>query len=160
MVGGFLHALGARIGARFVLEDSGVCRLRYGADLDCTVEVPESSDALHLHAPLIDVVAGHREALFHAALTRNLHGLQTGGCFMAYEEASHGLVLCYTRLLAGLDAGSFETILVNFVAVALRVRGELTDVAHGLGLPGADASEPGRSTFVTDDPMRHFHHRA
>lgn len=142
--GRILEEVGTHLGIALRLDDEGICRLRYDGALECTLEVPPDDPALRLYCPVVALPAGAREPLLEAALERNLFGVTTRGCALAFDRGGQQILLCGSWPLRGLDAVGLQNLLSSFLESAGELHAELTRVVQDSPV------QDGSPTGVTD----------
>lgn len=159
-IAGYLRDIGERLGMTLTLDANDTCSLTCEDDLQCNVTVPDSSELLVLHCPLLPATGQNRAELFERALAMNLYGGETEGCALAYDAAINGLVLCLVQPAAGLDAGGFGNLLGNFIQTAGRVAAALEGRTAREEADGSEADGPAEISETSGNFMQNLHLRA
>ena len=159
-IDGYLREIGSRLGVSLSLDVNDTCSLLCADDLQVNVSSPSESDQVILHAPLMPVDPQQRSELFQRALTMNLYGGETEGCWLAFDPSLNAIVLCYVHAAASLDAGGFGNLLGNFIASAQRVLASLESPSGQTTPTNAEQSNAEQSPEISAGMMQNLHLRA
>lgn len=129
IVSKWLEKIGKERDIHLSLEEDGHCIIPCADNLHCIVEVPDAEGAsmLFIYFPLV-MLPKRSDAqllLLKKALEKNLFGLLTGGCHIAFDARSNYIVLSFSFLIEALDEAMFKNILGDMLKIAPNLRQHL-----------------------------------
>ncbi|MCJ2368642.1 CesT family type III secretion system chaperone [Aeromonas dhakensis] len=128
----WLSLAGEQQGVALSLGSDGHCRVPFGQDGECLVEVPDNDElqACYLYIPLLRLPedTDGQLTLTRAALELNMFGLVTGGSQISLDSRSNHLVLTFSSLIEMLDSALFMQILGEFLDLGVTLLGQLQSV--------------------------------
>ncbi|MED7771930.1 CesT family type III secretion system chaperone [Aeromonas dhakensis] len=128
----WLSLAGEQQGVALSLGSDGHCRVPFGQDGECLVEVPDNDElqACYLYIPLLRLPedTNGQLTLTRAALELNMFGLVTGGSQISLDSRSNHLVLTFSSLIEMLDSALFMQTLGEFLDLGVKLLGQLQSV--------------------------------
>ncbi|MFQ2382378.1 CesT family type III secretion system chaperone [Aeromonas dhakensis] len=128
----WLSLAGEQQGVALSLGSDGHCRVPFGQDCECLVEVPDNDElqACYLYIPLLRLPedTNGQLTLTRAALELNMFGLVTGGSQISLDSRSNHLVLTFSSLIEMLDSALFMQTLGEFLDLGVTLLGQLQSV--------------------------------
>ncbi|WP_421148511.1 CesT family type III secretion system chaperone [Aeromonas dhakensis] len=128
----WLSLAGEQQGVALSLGSDGHCRVPFGQDGECLVEVPDNDElqACYLYIPLLRLPedTDGQLTLTRAALELNMFGLVTGGSQISLDSRSNHLVLTFSSLIEMLDSSLFMQTLGEFLDLGVTLLGQLQSV--------------------------------
>lgn len=128
----WLSLAGEQQGVALSLGSDGHCRMPFGQDGECLVEVPDNDElqACYLYIPLLRLPedTNGQLTLTRAALELNMFGLVTGGSQISLDSRSNHLVLTFSSLIEMLDSALFMQTLGEFLDLGVTLLGQLQSV--------------------------------
>ncbi|USP11137.1 CesT family type III secretion system chaperone [Aeromonas dhakensis] len=128
----WLSLAGEQQGVALRLGSDGHCRVPFGQDGECLVEVPDNDElqACYLYIPLLRLPedTNGQLTLTRAALELNMFGLVTGGSQISLDSRSNHLVLTFSSLIEMLDSALFMQTLGEFLDLGVTLLGQLQSV--------------------------------
>ncbi|MDX7740060.1 CesT family type III secretion system chaperone [Aeromonas dhakensis] len=128
----WLSLAGEQQGVALSLGSDGHCRVPFGQDGECLVEVPDNDElqACYLYIPLLRLPedTNGQLTLTRAALELNMFGLVTGGSQISLDSRSNHLVLTFSSLIEMLDRALFMQTLGEFLDLGVTLLGQLQSV--------------------------------
>ncbi|WP_242441237.1 CesT family type III secretion system chaperone [Aeromonas dhakensis] len=128
----WLSLAGEQQGVALSLGSDGHCRVPFGQDGECLVEVPDNDElqACYLYIPLLRLPedTDGQLTLTRAALELNMFGLVTGGSQISLDSRSNHLVLTFSSLIEMLDRALFMQTLGEFLDLGVTLLGQLQSV--------------------------------
>ena len=128
----WLSLAGEQQGVALSLGSDGHCRVPFGQDGECLVEVPDNDElqACYLYIPWLRLPedTNGQLTLTRAALELNMFGLVTGGSQISLDSRSNHLVLTFSSLIEMLDSALFMQTLGEFLDLGVTLLGQLQSV--------------------------------
>ncbi|MGN5229544.1 CesT family type III secretion system chaperone, partial [Aeromonas dhakensis] len=124
----WLSLAGEQQGVALSLGSDGHCRVPFGQDGECLVEVPDNDELqTYLYIPLLRLPedTNGQLTLTRAALELNMFGLVTGGSQISLDSRSNHLVLTFSSLIEMLDSALFMQTLGEFLDLGVTLLGQL-----------------------------------
>ncbi|MFC0220740.1 CesT family type III secretion system chaperone [Pseudochelatococcus lubricantis] len=125
-----LSILSDRSGVDLRLDPNGNCALEYGPGLELTISSTDAGSALLLHQPVQFMSPAVPESLFRKCMELNLYGTQTYGGALGLDSQSGWIVLAKRLAVDALDPQRLEEALMQFIAAAGHIMGELGEEAR------------------------------
>ncbi|MCF5850579.1 CesT family type III secretion system chaperone [Aeromonas veronii] len=129
IVSEWLLLAGEQQGVALSLGSDGHCRVPFGLDSECLVEVPDNDElqACYLYIPLLSLPddAVSQLQLTRSALELNMFGLTTGGSQISLDSRSNHLVLTFSSLIEMLDKTLFMQTLGEFLDLGVTLQTQL-----------------------------------
>lgn len=129
IVSEWLLLAGEQQGVALSLGSDGHCRVPFGLDGECLVEVPDNDElqACYLYIPLLRLPddAASQLLLTRSALELNMFGLATGGSQISLDSRSNHLVLTFSSLIEMLDKTLFMQTLGEFLDLGVTLQTQL-----------------------------------
>ncbi|MGJ0506001.1 MAG: CesT family type III secretion system chaperone [Methylocystis sp.] len=113
-----LAEIGKAVGASLVFDEHRVATIECAQGVLCSIEAPRNAEHVYFHAPVSRLPKDSREAALLRSLRLNLFGLSLPGAWVALDEASDELVLCYAVPGALIDGDRLAAIMAAFVEQA------------------------------------------
>lgn len=125
-----LSTLSEKSGADFRLDSNGACAFEYGPGLELTISSVDAGSGLLLHQPVRFLSQVAPEAILRRCMELNLYGIQTHGGMLGLDPQGGWIVLAKRLAVDSLDPSRLEDALVQFIAAAGRIVGELSEGAQ------------------------------
>lgn len=124
-----LFRLGSEAGTDLALNADGVVAIQLSDDVQCSIEMPEHSDHIHLHAPVMTLSPSDPRGVLEGAMARNLFGLAPPTAWLAWEAGTRTVLLCAGMSADGLSDERLRDLLIEFHAEVVECRRVLGDGA-------------------------------
>ncbi|EIS3739702.1 CesT family type III secretion system chaperone [Aeromonas hydrophila] len=128
----WLSLAGEQQGVALSLGSDGHCRVPFGQDGECLVEVPDNDElqVCYLYIPLLRLPddAASQLQLTRSALELNMFGLATGGSQISLDSRSNHLVVTFSSLIEMLDSTLFMQTLGEFLDLGVTLQAQLQSV--------------------------------